>query len=132
MRHKINLIIAYLLLSLTSCSINKDEISGVYITPGLKNNVDTLVILKNGTYEHKIYDKKSKSLTFYHKDKWSFNRDYLRLENFYNNRDEQYTPEYNFKIGQINTSVIPKRQGGTIIFDYGDYSDGKFIYNKIK
>ncbi len=42
---------------LVSCNINKSEVPGVYIAKNLINNIDTLKIYENGTYEKVLYRK---------------------------------------------------------------------------
>lgn len=75
------------LITTTSCSINKKDLLGTYSFTG-KNIIDSLII-KDDIYIHKIYNKNSE-LMYEARDNWTFAKDRINLDGFYNNEDNEF------------------------------------------
>jgi len=121
-------IILLFITVLYSCSVSKEEITGVYT---FKNEfiIDSLIIHKNETYERKIFssgDRKSKLFT--NKDIWMYENGNLTLKNFLNKTDNGLSISSNKDIDKIdyptiNTLFNPlKDLRGNIYFDIDEYN----------
>lgn len=123
------MICAMLSCILYSCNISKSDLVGVYNSPNLKNNVDTLILYDNGIYDRKLYF--NKHLILHQKDNWKFIDSKLTLDNFFVDQDNLYSPQKKFKSGSMRVIITPKKYSGTIEIDYSDFLDHKYFYRKI-
>lgn len=129
---KSKLIIIGMILFLASCSFDKKELSGIYVSEKQKN-IDTLVLHQNGTYIRKLYVKENNDLILSQKGKWDFDDHYLDIEDFLIDLDNEYPNDYEFDKVLTHCSFLPNRnRNGVIYIDYGPYMDKKFVYSKIK
>ncbi|WP_300688380.1 hypothetical protein [Chryseobacterium sp.] len=113
-----------------SCSINKKDLLGTYSFTG-KNIIDSLII-KEDIYIHKIYNKNSE-LMYQAKDNWSFAKDRINLEEFYNNEDnELQEPLSNTDAKKflMLASYPIYRQNDQIIIEV--HADENIVYKKNK
>ena len=69
----------------SSCT-NREDIYGVYIN-NIKssNNIDTIKIYRDGTYDRLIYDKLNKSLIFKNKNFWKYENSKVILKKILEN-----------------------------------------------
>ncbi|MES2389090.1 MAG: hypothetical protein V4543_13900 [Bacteroidota bacterium] len=82
--------LAFALLICFACTkqFEESELYGVYVPVGYKNNYDTIVLLKNGQYNRKVYDKKNR-LLLNMRGQWDLkNGKEIALHSFYLNTDD--------------------------------------------
>ena len=102
-------------LIFSSCSAKQGEISGIYIIRGLRNNLDTLKILRNGTYVRTLYAQSDRRLLFKNEDKWKTDGDRILLYNFLPDGDEKYPPEVVLGPGAMLCDLPVRRQFGRVV-----------------
>ena len=130
--NKKNLFSIFLLLSIfNSCGVVNNH-DGVYVAVFTDKAIttDTLIINKNGTYKHIIYDKDSDRLVNINTGTWERNGDRLLFNDFLFNEDDIY---YDYRVKSydkllINSylSINPFTNNLIINYDLG------FYYKKIK
>lgn len=68
-----------------SCSLEQKEIVGCYTAINFKNNVDTICIYKDYSYQRKIYS--NDSLIYTQRNSWSVKNNIVEFEDFHQNFD---------------------------------------------
>lgn len=121
------------LLPLVSCVHNytKQELQGIYIPIGNKNNSDSIQLLNNGTFKRKIYDK-NKKLVLEAEGTWQMNANKIKFKKFYLNLDQDFA-EGNTKLddGYYDIETVLETSNNTIQFCVG-YYERENCYLKIK
>lgn len=114
---------------MTRCTV-RDDLIGLYVSPNLINNDDTLWLNENGSYLRKLYCEDS--LVLVQKDKWSFSDNYLQLNNLFIDLDKKYAPNFDFKSRVGHVSSEPESYKGSLKWHYGYFPDDKFFYLKVR
>ncbi|MDO7886720.1 hypothetical protein [Hymenobacter cheonanensis] len=102
-------------LAFSSCSAKQEELSGIYIIKGLNNNLDTLKILRNGTYVRTLYAQSDRRLLFKNEDKWRTDGDRILLYNFLPDEDDKYLPKVVLGPGAMLCDLPVRRQFGRVV-----------------
>ncbi len=105
---------------------------GVYVAVFTDRAItaDTLIIYKNGTYKHIIYDKDSDRLVKINTGTWKKDGSGLYFDDFLFNEDNVY---YDYRVKSydkylINTYLPINPFSNNLIINY----DSEFYYKKIK
>lgn len=117
-------------LLLNSCDVRREDLSGVYIIRGLKNSLDTLEILPNGTYVRTLYARSDRRILFKNKDKWKPDGDRILLYNYLPDEDEKHIPEEVLGPGAMLCDLPVKRQFSKIIIG-GPHMGDNAVYEKL-
>lgn len=127
------ILIGIIICHLVSYSSTEADFAGMYVSPKLKNNADTLLLKNDGTYLRKLHRKKDGKLIFFQTGKWDYNDPYVHVDDFLIDLDREYLSDYDFNSVLMGCSFIPEAfLDGTTYINYGPYDDEKFIYVKIK
>lgn len=89
-----------LLTGMSSCSVSDQEVVGTYTIHGLKNRLDTLTILPNGTYRRTLHQQAGNQLLYKGTDAWRYADGSIALNNFLITEDDD--------------SALPALRGGEI------------------
>lgn len=108
---------------LGSCDVKQEDLSGVYTIKGLKNSIDTLKILPNGTYLRTLYALSDRRLPFKNNDKWKTDGDRILLYNYLPDEDEEHIPEEILGPGAMLCDLPVKRQFSKIIIKSAHLGD---------
>lgn len=133
MTRKISPLYSVLLLLpflLGSCDVKREDLSGVYTIKGLKNSIDTLQILPNGTYVRTLYTLIDRCLLFKNKDVWKADGDRILLYNYLPDEDEEHIPEEMLGSGAMLCDLPVKRQFSKIIIESAHLGDDA-VYEKL-
>lgn len=129
MRLKIFLLL--LIGTFLGCEVNKEEIPGVYVSKNQINNIDTLVILKNGTYKKNTYRKLDNSLIYLNSGSWKYKKGRIIFEDFFYENDKVYSKGFDhFKDILITSSLIIEKEKGKISIEFLE-EKGHFRYQKL-
>lgn len=113
-----------LIILLCSCSINRENLTGVYVAQKLNNNLDTLRLLDNGTYIKDLYRKNDNSLVYHNTGKWDYNDGRITLHDFFLDEDQIYSKEAGaFENVLLTSSLIVKRRLGRVVIYYRQSTD---------
>ena len=103
-------------LVFSSCSAKQGELNGIYTIKGLKNNLDTLKILRNGTYVRTLYAQSDRRLLFKKEGKWKkTDGDRILLYDFLPDEDDKYLPEVILGPGAMLCDLPVRRQFGRVV-----------------
>ena len=118
------------LLNLSGCSPNKENIIGKYAAVGYVNTSDTIMVNKAGIYERKIYDK-NKKLALQMQGKWEYDNGLLVMTPFFLNLDRDIVlyPEILSDTSMRMEVLVEKTLKGTR-FCTG-YLENEYCYKKI-
>lgn len=129
MRLKIFLLL--LIGAFLGCEVNKEEIPGVYVSKNQINNIDTLVILKNGTYKKNTYRKSDNSLIYLNTGSWKYKKGRITFKDFFYDNDEVYSKDFDgFKDVLITSSFIIEEKKGKLSIEFLE-EKGRFRYQKL-
>lgn len=134
MNTKIRLLSIFISCALCSCEaeVNEHEIAGTYVIKGLKNNADTLVLLKNGLYNRKLYSKTENRTIFENTNKWRFKDQDLILYDFLIDEDGMYKAEESVLRSVLMNCFLPvERKSNKVVIHYSDAEDTDFFYEKL-
>lgn len=81
------ILLSLFFVSIISCSLDKKEITGDYKLTG-HNLIDSLIILDNGAYIHKLYSN-NKILLYQSSGIWNYKNDRIELFSFFDNQDNE-------------------------------------------
>jgi hypothetical protein len=113
-----------------SCTIKQEELSGTYIVRGLRNNIDTLKLLRNGTYTRVLYAQRNQRLLFQNSDKWKRSSNDLILYNFLPDEDQEYNPEEVLDLGAMTCFFPTSKRFSTITIEFQAENDNMY-YEKL-
>lgn len=116
---------------LSSCTVKQEDISGIYIIKDLKNSLDTLRILPNGTYVRSLYNQDGQRLLFKNTDKWKSNGDRLQLYNYLPDEDEKHSPEESLGLGTMLCDLPMRKRFGEIIIEAPRMGEDDVFYEKL-
>lgn len=125
---KLKIFLPLLIGTFLGCEVNKKEIPGVYISKHQINNIDTLVILKNGTYKKNTYRKLDNSLIFVNSGSWKYKKGRITFKDFFYDSDKVYSK--GFKDILITSSLIIKKEKGKMSIEFLE-EKGYFRYQKL-
>lgn len=94
---------------------------GTYVAKHHKNTIDTIFILKGGTYKQGIYRKADGVRLFCNEGKWLYTDGYIQLSNFFQGDDIARRSNYNYT-SVVLTFVVPLERNfiGRPVFDYDE------------
>jgi len=120
-----------LIMVFFSCNIKQEEIPGTYISKNQINNIDTLRIFSDGTYEKKVYKKSDNSLIFHNTGGWNYKEARITFKDFFYDNDEIFSKDFkNFKDILITSSFTVEREAGKISIEFLE-DKAQFRYNKL-
>ena len=128
MNNKVKHISIFGIFILSSC-MNKSDLLGVYNSPNLKRNHDSLWLKKDGTYLRKLYF--GDSLILIQNNTWSFKNGDININKYFTDLDDKYSLHFNFQNRIIDISTNVSMKNGHLQFHYGYLPDDKFYYRKI-
>ena len=124
---KIYIPIILILVLITSCTIERNDVVGTYVAQNLNNNIDTLRIFENAKYIRKLYRKSDRSLIYCNTGKWKYTNERITLENFFPDEDEVYSHEEGeFENVLITSSLNINRKFNKIIIYYMQLTEHKY------
>jgi hypothetical protein len=109
---------AFMLVIMGSCTIKQEELSGTYIVRGLRNNIDTLKLLRNGTYTRVLYAQRNQRLLD------------LILYNFLPDEDQEHNPEEVLGLGAMTCFFPTSKRFSTITIEFQAENDNMY-YEKL-
>jgi hypothetical protein len=121
---------AFMLVIMGSCTIKQEELSGTYIVRGLRNNIDTLKLLRNGTYTRVLYAQRNQRLLFQNSDKWKRSSNDLILYNFLPDEDQEHNPEEVLGLGAMTCFFPTSKRFSTITIEFQAENDNMY-YEKL-
>ncbi|MEO9256828.1 MAG: hypothetical protein ABI207_00525, partial [Crocinitomicaceae bacterium] len=104
--------------------MNKSDLLGVYNSPNLKRNHDSLWLKKDGTYLRKPYF--GDSLILIQNNTWSFKNGDININKYFTDLDDKYSLHFNFQNRIIDISTNVSMKNGHLQFHYGYLPDDKF------
>jgi hypothetical protein len=116
---------------LNSCSVNQEDISGIYIIKGLNNSLNTLKILRNGAYIRILYKQDEQRLLFQNTDKWKYDGSRIQLYNYLPDEDEKHSPEEVLGLGTMLCDLPIRKRFGKIVIAAPRTSDDEVLYEKL-
>jgi hypothetical protein len=117
-------------LIMSSCTIKQEELNGTYVVRGLKNNIDTLRIWRNGTYTRVLYAQRDQRLLFQNSDKWKHSEDDIILYNFLPDEDQEHNPEEVLGLGTMTCFFPARKRFSKITIDFQAENDDMY-YEKL-
>jgi hypothetical protein len=115
---------------MTFCTIKHEELSGTYVVKGFKNNIDTLRILRNGTYTRALYAQHDQRLLFKNSDKWKRSADDIILYNFLPDEDQEHNLEEVLGLGKMTCFFPVRKRFSKITIDFQAENDNMY-YEKL-
>jgi hypothetical protein len=104
---------------------------GTYVAKHHVNTIDTVLILKGGTYKQMIYNKSNGARLFQNRGKWSYQRGRIRLTNFFQSDDIARKSNYDYACTLLVFSLpIERNFVGRPVFDY-DEETNTYRYYKV-
>jgi len=128
---RLKLFLLLLIGTFLGCEVNKKEIPGVYVSKNQINNIDTLVILKDGTYKKNTYRKLDNSLIYLNSGSWKYKKGRITFKDFFYDNDNVYSKGFNrFKDILITSSFIIEEEKGKMSIEFLE-EKGYFRYQKL-
>lgn len=120
------------MLFISGCiPVFKSNIHGVYVGQNYTNNIDTLIIMENGTYQQIVYRKEDNCLAHKHVGTWDYSDGYINFDSLLVNRNEKLSELVESWNEVLMRASLPARRKGNfeinIIVDY----DSNYYYKKI-
>ena len=107
--------------------INSDNVVGMYVAKNLVNNIDTLRVLKDGTYSKDIYRKKDNSLIYHNAGKWDYEDGRITLHDFFQDEDQVYIKEAgNFENSLITCALLVKKRWFRTVIYYRQLTENSY------
>ncbi|WP_423149776.1 hypothetical protein [Rubrolithibacter danxiaensis] len=104
---------------------------GTYVAKHHTNTIDTILVLKGGTYKQSIYRKSDGVRLFHNEGKWSYQKGRIRFTNFFQSDDVARKPNYDYASVLLVFSVPLERNFvGRPVFDY-DKETATYRYYKV-
>jgi len=129
MRHKIFLLLV--VGSFLACKVSTEEIPGVYVSKNQINNIDTIVVLKNGTYKKSTYRKVDNSLIYINTGNWKYKEGRITFKDFFYDNDEVFSKDFQrFKDILITSSFLIEERKGKVSIEFLE-EKGEFRYQKL-
>ena len=104
------------ILCFFSCSIEKKDVVGIYISRNNVNTIDTVIIKDDFRYINLMYRKIDNSLIYRNEGKWQIANNYIIFENFFFDEDDIHNKtvtEYDKVL--ITTRLPLEKEKGEII-----------------
>ena len=103
------------MLCLYSCSIEKKDVVGVYISRNNVNTIDTVIIKDDFRYINLMYRRIDNSLIYRNEGEWQIANNYITFENFFSDEDEIHNKEVTEYDKVLITNRLPlEKQNGKI------------------
>ncbi len=122
-----------LFLLLANCvRISQDEAIGLYVSRNNVNTIDTLRVLKDGSYIQVIYRKGDKSLIYKNVGNWKASLGYIKFDDFFAEEDEIHSTEFtNYEKVLMTTKLSLEKLNRKIIIHHKSMHDNIYL-EKIK
>jgi len=105
--------------------------AGTYVAKYHTDTIDTVLVLKGGTYKQSIYRKADGVRLFHNEGKWSYKNGRIRFTNFFQSDDIAKKPNYDYGSVLLVFSVQLERNFiGRPVFDY-DEETATYRYYKV-
>ena len=104
---------------------------GIYVATYHQNTIDTIVILKGGTYKQSIYHKADRERLFHNEGEWSYKNGKIRFTNFFQGDDITRKSNFDYNSVLLTFSVpLETNFMGRPVFDY-DQQATRHRYSKV-
>ncbi len=110
------------------CRITRDETIGLYVSKNNINTIDTVWVIKDGTYINIMYRKLDNSLIYKNVGKWKVADGYITFDNFFSDEDEIHSKEVtNYEDVLITTQLPLEKRCGKVIMHHIDMYDDIYM-----